>query len=772
MGTILLSTLSDTLYAGPIFRLQAPMMRHFHFPRYRDGGDCESTNTGRFTNPNVPDPWFMLALSRFDAKSAASQPQLVGNPYLTGIAPLATDLVAATPDLGQWAWPSDFLQSPGTTPALTPGNGSEEDGSARARHASFEATTMGCQHVASNATATYVPTRRSGNGAVRQRNPKVMEDWWGSMCRPRKEPGPDFWDPESKAVHGQDPPQPCGQDPRNDNFQQVGGGPADGKPTWVEGSVDEEAVHHVDSTTQAWDRLLLDASEADFARGAVQAIKCRLCPDTNLKDFEEFKHAPTSNPFLQSLWRLLRAGDSLIRHNKKPPAECRKATPVVAAEKRRVTQEAHRAFILRLKHGLLTSEDIERGFSEVIKDRYPESSKKKKRRGGTSAYILLPRHCATVELARKNIWAPQVSGSKSDWDVEIKKWVLLHTHKEPSLHSLAKEVSREVEEGGKEAKGRSMDNRLRKRRNVKAPRPGDFLARAQADFLTHNGLWNDHDGRGPRCYPHGVAYACRNHVQIHLEFVSSFTSVVRSPDVLARLCVSHSLQRPIHGSTVSYGCTSEAIFVIHELWLSEVLPLLDFPGACKVSVALPLIPLSKRQSTFAHGAHPVTKVKRQCTTRRTSVPSEDIIRERVQRRMNRHHKARLAASSSMTRLKPIVRTGKITQIATFKFLPTSTLSLNDAWDNDTEPCKSKRNTHSVGFLWRYRRLVNVSSTCWGIKRTPPQTLFGFQTPPFLRKSKHDETSATLTNARLPVDEKAQHNSIGDREKAPGYATAF
>jgi len=81
---------------------------------------------------------------------------------------------------------------------------------------------------------------------------------------------------------------------------------ADGKPTWTEGSVDEGAVHHIDSTVQqqheeATDlfdiprkfelahRLFLQASEADFARGAVQAIKCRLCPDTKLKNFEVFK---------------------------------------------------------------------------------------------------------------------------------------------------------------------------------------------------------------------------------------------------------------------------------------------------------------------------------------------------------------------------------------------------------------------------------------------------------------------------------------------------
>jgi hypothetical protein len=40
-------------------------------------------------------------------------------------------------------------------------------------------------------------------------------------------------------------------------------------------------------------------------------------------------------------------------------------------------------------------------------------------------HVIAPRW----NLRGRNIWAPQVSGSKSDWDVEIKKWVLLHTHK-------------------------------------------------------------------------------------------------------------------------------------------------------------------------------------------------------------------------------------------------------------------------------------------------------------------------------------------------------
>jgi hypothetical protein len=180
---------------------------------------------------------------------------------------------------------------------------------------------------------------------------------------------------------------------------------ADGKPTWVEGSasVDEEAVHrdHIDSTvqqqhedvTKLFDiprkfkpryRLLLQAPEADFALGAVQAIKCCLCPDTKLEDFEEFKlHCRTTETrpleihFCDHCGDFFVRRDSLKRHRNLPPAECRKVTPVKAAEKRRVTEEAHEDVIRRLEHGLMRGKDIGRPFSKIIKERYPESSEKR-----------------------------------------------------------------------------------------------------------------------------------------------------------------------------------------------------------------------------------------------------------------------------------------------------------------------------------------------------------------------------------------------------------
>ena len=130
--------------------------------------------------------------------------------------------------------------------------------------------------------------------------------------------------------------------------------------------------------------MFLQASEADFARGAVQAIKCRLCPETRLKDFEELKrHCRTAEAhpldlnFCHSCGDYFAREDSLKRHCNKPPAECRKVTPAQAAEKRRVTEEAHEVFVRQLEHWLMTGEGIVRPFTQIIKEIYPESSKKR-----------------------------------------------------------------------------------------------------------------------------------------------------------------------------------------------------------------------------------------------------------------------------------------------------------------------------------------------------------------------------------------------------------
>jgi hypothetical protein len=184
---------------------------------------------------------------------------------------------------------------------------------------------------------------------------------------------------------------------------------ADGKLIWVEGSVEAEAVRHSDSTIQQQQgqgqeqesvqhfkiprkfkpahKALLVAMEADFARGTVQEIKCRLCPDTKLKTWEDYKRHcdtmethPLKISFCDHCGDFFARGDSLARHRNNPPAECDSVSPAKAAEKRRVTQDAHGEFIKRLERCLRTGEDIGKPFSQIIKEKYPQSSKKCKRR--------------------------------------------------------------------------------------------------------------------------------------------------------------------------------------------------------------------------------------------------------------------------------------------------------------------------------------------------------------------------------------------------------
>ena len=188
--------------------------------------------------------------------------------------------------------------------------------------------------------------------------------------------------------------------------------PAHGQPTWVEGSVGEEAAHHIGGTVQQQEeatklfkipgifkpmhRLLLHTSEADSARGAVQAIKCRVCPGTKVKDFEEFKrHCNTSEThplvihFCDRCGEYFARQDSLHRHSDKPPDECHEVMHKEAAEKRRVTEGEHQKFVQRLEHGLMTGGDIGLPFFQIMRKIYPKSVKKRtgghKRRGQLKA---------------------------------------------------------------------------------------------------------------------------------------------------------------------------------------------------------------------------------------------------------------------------------------------------------------------------------------------------------------------------------------------------
>jgi hypothetical protein len=154
---------------------------------------------------------------------------------------------------------------------------------------------------------------------------------------------------------------------------------ADGQLTWVEGSVEEEAVYHINSTVQGQQQEeTKDEKVGRFARSSAQ-----LCPDIKLKTWEDFKlQAPLRHhggaslkiSFCDDCGDFFARG-SLERRCRNPPTECFNVTPEKADAKRRETEKVHDKFRTRLEGFLRTGEDIGRPFSQIIKEKYPYSSK-------------------------------------------------------------------------------------------------------------------------------------------------------------------------------------------------------------------------------------------------------------------------------------------------------------------------------------------------------------------------------------------------------------
>jgi hypothetical protein len=145
-----------------------------------------------------------------------------------------------------------------------------------------------------------------------------------------------------------------------------------------------EHFSRIPKTFKAGHKALLVATQADWDRGAIQDIKCRLCPDTRLKTWEDFKRHcdtmeahPLKIAFCNFCGDFFARVDSLERHCKNRPPECRDATPEKASAKRVETQKAHVEFTERLEVFLRTGEGIGKPFSQIIKDMYPGSSKKR-----------------------------------------------------------------------------------------------------------------------------------------------------------------------------------------------------------------------------------------------------------------------------------------------------------------------------------------------------------------------------------------------------------
>ena len=168
---------------------------------------------------------------------------------------------------------------------------------------------------------------------------------------------------------------------------------ADGQMIWVEGSVGDVA-HRTDSTVQHQEeaqqeyfeiprnfrpefRALLAATQDDWAYGTVRKIRCRLCPNIEFKKWGDFmRHCRRSEThplkicFCNYCGDYFGRSDARRRHCNHRTAECLRAAPKKAYEKRRATQRAHEEYIERLGKG-----GTER-FHQIIKGMFPDSSKR------------------------------------------------------------------------------------------------------------------------------------------------------------------------------------------------------------------------------------------------------------------------------------------------------------------------------------------------------------------------------------------------------------
>jgi len=68
--------------------------------------------------------------------------------------------------------------------------------------------------------------------------------------------------------------------------------------------------------------------------------------------------------------------DSSIRLYDSRPHECRNVSPAIAEMKRRETERVHAEREERLKRCLKTNEAIGKSFARIIKEMYPDSSKR------------------------------------------------------------------------------------------------------------------------------------------------------------------------------------------------------------------------------------------------------------------------------------------------------------------------------------------------------------------------------------------------------------
>jgi hypothetical protein len=154
-------------------------------------------------------------------------------------------------------------------------------------------------------------------------------------------------------------------------------------------------VFHIPKRLKKDYKLFLDATSEDFERGALHVVKCKLCPGVTFKSWDHFtRHCKTAelHPlkllFCDHCGDFFARGDSLERHsNNRASGECHDLSRQEAEAKRNETRAIHREFLDNTKAYLETNQETWTPFVQVIKEKYPNSSKRVKRGVGQQSRL-------------------------------------------------------------------------------------------------------------------------------------------------------------------------------------------------------------------------------------------------------------------------------------------------------------------------------------------------------------------------------------------------
>ena len=129
-------------------------------------------------------------------------------------------------------------------------------------------------------------------------------------------------------------------------------------------------------------KRFLEATSEDFRRGTLDELKCKLCPTAGFSTWDDFvRHCKTtkSHPlklfFCDNCGDFFARHDSLKRHCKNRPSRCFGVALHEAEKKRRETERIHEQFKKNLDAYLETNEGAWTTFTQVIKEKYPGTSK-------------------------------------------------------------------------------------------------------------------------------------------------------------------------------------------------------------------------------------------------------------------------------------------------------------------------------------------------------------------------------------------------------------